>query len=118
MISAAVMTTGQTASRVRFRAGTIGTTLKGTVRGYAYRDYIVGASAGQTITLSLTSAPSDSVFTVFLPNGDNLEGAAEMNDFSGELPANGDYVVRVGMMRSAARRKGSTANYVLKVKIN
>lgn len=107
----------QVRTRVRFPAGTHGTSVKGTVRGYEYRDYVVGASAGQTITVKLSSEARPSVFTVFLPNGDNLDMGAEQNDFSGELPVKGDYVVRVLMMRSEARRRGSVSNYTLKITI-
>ena len=107
----------QTKTRVQFAKGTTGTTVKGTVRGYAYRDHVVGALAGQLISVSVAGTPSQSVLTVFLPNGENMEGAAQMNDFSGALPADGDYGIRVGMMRSAARRSGSVSNYTLKISI-
>ena len=108
---------GQIRERVRFPAGTHGTSKAGTVRGYAYRDYVVGASAGQTINLHLTATESATVFSVFLPNGNDLDAAIESDDFSGELPKSGDYVVRVMMMRSAARRKGSVSNFTLKISI-
>lgn len=109
----------QTKIPVRFNKGESGKTITGTVAGYGYKDYIVGASAGQTINVKIIRASSPStIFTVFLPNGDNLDGAAEMDDFSGELPATGKYVIRVGMMRSQARRKGSVSNYTLKLSIN
>jgi hypothetical protein len=107
----------QVKTRVRFPAGTHGTSVKGTVRGYEYRDYVVGASAGQTITVHLNSESRPSVFTIFRPNGDNLDMAAEQNDFSGELPSKGDYIVRVLMMRSEARRRGSLSNYTLRITI-
>lgn len=105
----------QTKQRVRFAAGTSGTTVKGTVRGFAYKDYIVKASGGQTIDVKLTS--SNSVLTIFLPNGDNLDGASETDEFTGELPRGGDYIIRVGMMRAQARRPRSVSNYTLKISI-
>ena len=108
---------GQTKQRVRFAAGSHGASLPGTVRGYAYRDYLVKASAGQKMSLSLTASEPATVMTVFLPNGDNLDGATEADQFRGELPTSGDYVVRVLMMRSAARRKGSISNFTLKISI-
>jgi hypothetical protein len=108
---------GQAKARVRFPAGTHGTSVSGTVRGYAYRDYVVGASAGQTMNLHLTASEPATVLTVFLPNGDNLDGATEADQFSGELPTRGDYIIRVLMMRSAARRKGSVSNFTLKISI-
>ena len=107
----------QTKERVKFARGASAATVKGTVRGFAYHDYLVRASDGQTIDLRLTANGSPSVFTVFLPSEDNLEGASEMNDFSGDLPVSGDYVIRVLMMRSEARRKGSVSNYKLKISI-
>ena len=108
---------GQVKQRVRFAAGASGTTVTGTVRGYAYRDYVVGANAGQTINVRLTSANTYTVFTVFQPNGDNLEGATEMDEFTGNLPERGDYVVRVLMMRAGARRPGAVSNYKVKISI-
>lgn len=110
-------TSAQVKTRVRFPAGTHGTSVSGTVRGYAYHDYVVGASAGQTMDLKLTGSGTATVFSVFLPNGDNLESASESDEFSGVLPIKGDYVIRVLMMRSAARRKGAVSNYTLKISI-
>lgn len=107
----------QAKTTVRFARGSYGTTVKGTVRGYAYHDYILGVSAGQTIDLKLTANGSPSVFTVFRPNEDNLDGAAETVEFSGELPSTGNYIIRVLMMRSEARRKGAVSTYSLKISI-
>src|SRR5437868_14377151 len=97
----------QTKQRVSFAKGASDSTVSGTVRSYAYRDYIVGARAGQTISAKLTSNNTFTVLTIFMPGGDNLEDATEMDEFSGELPSSGDYVIRVGMMRAEARRKNS-----------
>ncbi len=107
----------QTKQRVRFAPGTHSVTVRGTVRGFVYRDYIVGAREGQTIALDVTATGSPSVFTVFLPNGDTMEGSAEMDGFTGELPNKGNYVIRVQMLRSAARRRGSVSNYKLSISI-
>jgi hypothetical protein len=114
---AAAQLSAQTKQRVRFARGASSSTVKGTVRGYAYRDYVIGASAGQTVDVRLTSPDTFSVFTIFMPNGDNLEGATQMDEFGGELPVSGDYVIRVGMMRAEARRRGSVSNYSLTVSI-
>jgi hypothetical protein len=108
----------QAKHRVRFARGASGTTVRGTVRGYAYRDYVIGASAGQTIWAKLRSPNTPSVFAIFRPDGENLEGAAELDRFDGELPVSGDYVIRVLMMRSAARRRGSMSNYSLTISIH
>ena len=107
----------QAKQRVRFARGETSTKIQGTVRGYAYRDYIVRASAGQTISTKLSSRNTFAVLTIFKPDGDNLEGATEMDEFTGELPASGEYVIRVGMMRAEARRKNSVAVYSLQISI-
>lgn len=111
------VTSGQAKQRVRFARGTTEATVRGTVRGYEYRDHIVGASVGQSISVKLNSPNTFSVFSIFLPNGENLEGAAQVNEYQGTLPASGDYSIRVLMMRAQARRRGSVSNYTLTVSI-
>lgn len=107
----------QTKRRVSFSRDSSGATVKGIVRGYEYRDYVIRADAGQTLEINLTAQKIVPVFTVFLPGGENLEKAAQVNDFSGALPISGDYVIRVGIMRAFARRKNSVSSYVLKINV-
>lgn len=107
---------GQATRRVKFARGTMSTEIKGTVRGYAYRDYIVAASAGQMMRVSIqSSSGSASVFSVVRPGGGNLGTATQTDSADGELPVSGDYVIRVGMMRNDARRRGSVSNYTLSI---
>lgn len=115
----AIAMSAQGKQRVRFAAGASSATIKGVVRGYAYKDYLIGARAGQSIELKLTAAAGPTpIFSVFLPGGGDLEEAAQMSEFSGTLPANGDYIIRVGMMRADARRKGSASNFTLRISID
>lgn len=107
----------QTKQRVRFAAGATSTTIRSSVRGYSYRDYIVGARAGQTIEVQVTSANTFTIFSIFQPNGDGLGDAFQVDQFSGELPSDGNYVVRVGMMRAGARLPRSIANFTLKISV-
>ena len=107
----------QTKTRVRFARGAHSATVSATVRGYAYRDYIVGSGAGQTMTVSVSGTNSATVLTVFAPDGTNVDGAAQTDSYSGELAASGDYVIRVGMMRSAARRPGASTTFKLKITV-
>jgi hypothetical protein len=107
----------QSKTRVRFARGTHSATVSGTVRGYAYRDFIVGSAAGQTMTVSVSGTNSSTILTVFAPDGTNVDGAAQTDQYSGQLAASGDYVVRVGMMRSAARRPGATTTFKLKITV-
>jgi hypothetical protein len=104
----------QIKQRVRFARGATGATVSATVRGFAYRDFIVSARSGQTISVKLNSRNAFAVLTIFTPGGNNLEGATEMDEFTGELPATGDYIIRVGMMRAEAILKKSLANFSLR----
>lgn len=110
--------TAQTKTRLRFPAGASSTAVKGTIRGYAYRDYIVRGSAHQTINVKVDSANTYTVFSIFRPGGDNLDRVSQTDEFSGILPVTGDYVIRVGMMRAGARRPGAVSNFTLKVSID
>jgi hypothetical protein len=116
VIAVVATASAQTKQRVRFARGETSATVSGTVRGYAYVDYVLGASAGQILDVHLDKNTS-SVFTIFKPGGGNLEGAAEMNEFSIALSSSGDYVIRVMMMRAEARRSHSVSNYKLTISI-
>lgn len=111
-------TFGQAKTRIRFPAGASSTAVRGTIRGYAYRDYVVRATADQTINVAVASANTYTVFTIFRPGGDNLDGATQMDEFSGPLPVTGDFVIRVAMMRAGARKRGAVSNFTLKVSID
>ena len=113
----AVDVPAQTKTRVKFPPKTHGITVKGTCRGYAYRDYLMGVSAGQMIDISLDASEPATVFSIVTPEGGDLLEASETKSYHGTLITSGDYRVRVMMMRSAARRRGSVSNYSLKISI-
>ena len=75
-----------------------------------------GARRGQTLSVRMQTSNASAYFNVLPRGGDGtaLEGAANVVDWRGVLPANGDYVVRVYLMRNAARRD-EHANYTLTV---
>lgn len=107
----------QVRTRVRFPAGTHGTSIKGTVRGYAYRDYVVGAAAGQTMIVTINASAMATVFKIFGPDGNDVDEGSETDGYRGELAQSGDYVVRVLLVRNEARRRGSVSNYTLKITV-
>lgn len=100
--------------RVRFQKGHISTILKGRLVTYDSKDYLLGAAKGQTMKIKLDS--SEAYFVVFPAKGEPIE-MGPRTDWSETLVESGDYVVRVFLMRGVARRKGSNANYSLKVEI-
>ena len=113
-VPAAAQDHGRT-ERVQFARGTSSATLRGNVHGYDSVDYVVGARRGQTLTVSMRTTNASAYFNVLPSGGDTaLDGAANVVNWRGALPANGDYVVRVYLMRNAARRD-EHANYTLTV---
>jgi hypothetical protein len=102
--------------RVRFQSGHSSAILKGRIVGFATKDYVVGANAGQVMDLHLSSSNQLAYFVIYSING----RATDMNEttvWSENLSESGDYLIRVFMMRSAARRKGAAANFTLSISI-
>jgi hypothetical protein len=92
--------------KVRFVHGASSTTIRGAVvRGERDR-YYVGAKRGQTMSVKITSREDNAVFQIyFAGEQESLSGAGEEDDatnWSGELPADNDYVIVVGGTRGNA----------------
>lgn len=104
--------------RVHFKAGTSGTTIKGHIAGRDDIDYLLGAKAGQRMTVELHADNAQAYFNVLPPGSEEaiFVGSLSGNRFEGTLPASGDYRVRVYLMRAAARRD-EQAHFSLKLQI-
>lgn len=104
---------------LQFAKGTSSATVKGSLKGDQTIDYKVRAQAGQTISVALKTSNGANYFNL-LPPGSTGEaifvGSTSGTDWTGPLPADGEYAVRVYLMRSAARRN-ETADYTLTVSI-
>jgi hypothetical protein len=106
--------------QVQFAKGTSAATIKGAIKGDATIDYKLRAKAGQTMRVTLKSSHGSNYFNVLPPGSDDVAifaGSTGGNEWTGALPADGEYKVRVYLMRSAARR-GESANYTLTVGID
>jgi hypothetical protein len=103
--------------RVHFTPGTSGATFEGKIKGYEAVDYVLEASAGQQMNVSMGTDNPSSYFNI-LPPGESdaamFIGSTSGNQFEGTLPKSGDYKIRVYMMRNAARRD-EVANYRLEM---
>ncbi len=104
---------GNTSQRVSFAPGATAATVMGSVQGYQTRDYILNARAGQRMTIRLDGNTTFLQVGMIPPNG---EAVIVGSTWSGILPRNGDYILRVGLVRAEARRGGS-GNYTLTVTI-
>src|ERR1051325_4717096 len=74
------------AERVKFIKGTSSATVKGTVSGYGFKDYLVKASAGQTMSLKLKTNKSYNYFVVFPPEEGADPLVNEVSEWEGKLP--------------------------------
>ena len=97
--------------RVHFARGASSAVLRGEVRGYDYVDYLVGARAGQRLSVDLRRLRGPAYFLVRAPGSEEnlFDGSTSGDRFETVLPATGEYRVRVFMMRSAARRNERAA---------
>jgi hypothetical protein len=110
--------TGIRTERVKFAKGTTSAVIKGQVKGSGDVDYLVRAGAGQTITVSLKVSNRMNYFNVLPPGSKDVAMYAGQTgeDFKGVLPADGDYTIRVYLIRAAARRNESS-RYTLTVSV-
>jgi hypothetical protein len=103
--------------QVQFVKGATSATVKGTIKGDETVDYVLRAAQGQQMNVSMATDNTASYFNILAPGETEVaffNGSMSENQFEGELPATGDYKIRVYMMRSAARRN-EVANYRLEM---
>jgi hypothetical protein len=106
--------------RVSFAKGATSTVIKGQVKGYHYVDYQLRAGAGQTLSVEMKTGNGANYFNILPPGSGDVAmfvGSMSGNRFSGVLPTDGDYAIRVYLMRSAARRNES-ARYTLTLDVS
>jgi hypothetical protein len=104
---------------LQFAKGASSATAKGSIQGRQTIDYKLRAKAGQTMKVSLKSGNPGLAFNVLPPGSKDvaIEGAIGQQEWSGTLPADGEYTVRTYLDRAGARR-GEKASYTLTVAID
>ena len=105
-VSAAAQPAPPRQERVTFARGASSATIKGQMKGDADVDYLVRAAAGQTLSVSLKVSNRSNYFNVLPPGSADvaMHVGQDGGPYTGMLPADGDYTVRVYLMRNAARR--------------
>jgi hypothetical protein len=104
---------------VRFEKGGSSATIKGSLKGYKVIDYKLVAKAGQTMRVTLKTSNLSNYFNVLPPGSKDVAifvGSTNGNEWTGSLSDDGEYSIRVYLMRSAARRS-ETANYTLTISV-
>lgn len=106
------------AQQIRFTVGASSASVKGSISGDKIVDYKLRARSGQTMSVKLKSNSTSNYFNVLPPGSESAVfiGSTSGNEWTGTLTADGEYTVRVYLMRSAARRHES-AKYTLTVGI-
>ena len=103
---------------IRFGPGESRATVKGSIKGSQTVDYRLRARAGQTMTVALRTTNASAYFNVLPPASDEalFVGSTSGTRFAGALPGDGDYTIRVYLMRNAAPRN-ETASYTFDVAV-
>ena len=88
-----------------------------TIKGYDFIDYTFEAKAGEEVEISLKTNNFSNYFNVSHEKNDTalFVGSTLGNHYKAILPEHGVYIIRVYLMRNAARR-GERARYDLEVK--
>jgi putative hemolysin len=90
------------AVRIRFAAGGTSATVPGNIGPGQVRQYVLGASAGQTMTVSAASPNNDVVLAIWGADGTVLlSDHAGATEWQGPLPATQDYFI--GLSGAAAQ---------------
>jgi hypothetical protein len=103
---------------VNFAAGNDNAAVEAEVIGDGYKDYILGAAAGQTMGVSLIT-DGTAYFNILPPGSDGEAiyiGSIDGNDASVKLPAAGDYTIRVYLMGND-KDSGRTVPFTLSMTI-
>ena len=116
LIEVAVAQSGPRREAVQFAKGASSAVIKGRLKGDADVDYVVRAAAGQTLSVTLRESNPQNYFNVLPPGstGGAMFVGDTGEDYAGTLATDGDYVVRVYLMRPAARR-GETSDYTVTI---
>lgn len=104
--------------RISFAPGASGTVLRDQIVGERGVNYVLGASAGQRMTVEMTTDNASAYFNIRRSGSDTAlyNGSVNGNSSTVTLPSGGDWVVQVYLMRNAARR-GEVADYRLSISI-
>ncbi|MCA0871965.1 hypothetical protein LCL97_14090 [Seohaeicola saemankumensis] len=107
----------QMTADVKFDAGNYGTMVSGTITGHEYFDYHLGASAGQEMFVELavtgTNGSGTAYFNILPPGSDGVaiyNSSINGNSATVDLPASGDYTIRVYLMGND-KDAGKTVGY-------
>ena len=117
-LSFAAATAANKTETVKFKSGASSATISGTVTGYDTHSYVLGASAGQVISVLFSANNNACYFNFIEPGADSAVHMGEVagNEYSANLTKTGDYRAEAYLMRSEARR-GKTCKFKITFEI-
>jgi len=104
---------GQARVVVHFAKGRHHASAKGSIKGFTYIDYVLGAQAGQNMMVELTSTDDRAQMVILDPDKQNVEKGTGVQAYTGDLEKSGNYAVRILMSRAEARRKGAATSFLV-----
>jgi hypothetical protein len=102
---------------VKFDSGAISKTIKGSIKGYDGVSYILGAKAGQAMSVLFAPANASCNMNVWRPGEEQAVFAGDGNEYAANLDKTGDYRVQVYLMRNAAQRN-EVCNFTITFEIS
>ena len=96
--------------RVALGTHSSATRIKGQLKGRQYLDHVLPLAAGQTLTVAIKASNRQNYFNINPPGSEVAlyNGSTSGDRFQRVAPMDGDYVIRVYLMRAAARRNESS----------
>ena len=120
LLSASIWGSASAAPKpVQFAKGKSSASIKGTVKGNDDMDYVLRTKAGQTLNVDFKSSKGAAFFNVIPPNSTYealFVGMNEGNHYSGTLPSDGDYIIRV-YLKGAAKDSDTPVSFTINVGI-
>ena len=103
---------------VKFPTGATQASYTDSFSGYGYIDYVFDAKANQTMTAEITKADGNRAILTVMKDGGPVEtDASQVQGWTGLLPENGRYTVRVGQLRNDARNDDKAVKFSLLISI-
>lgn len=109
MVCLSALAASEVAPRVEhvsFKNGADSIRISDSIKGRLTAEYRLRAKAGQMLTVDLKPSTASAYFNITAKGEEYalFNGSIMGNHFLGPLPADGDYIVQVYLMRNAARR--------------
>ncbi len=92
----------------------LGQAVSGSLSGSASRSYRLSAKAGAKVRIEVTGKVALAYFSVSQPDGKTIQ-PVETRGWLGELPADGEYTIKVYLYRDGAGSEGKPVDYRLRV---